>query len=352
MANEVLFSVEDGGAATITLNRPKALNSLSTDMLNPIREKLKEWEANDQIRLIVLQGAGEKGFCAGGDIKTLYQAQTSQDALLGAENFFEVEYEVDLAIYHYPKPIIACLDGIVMGGGVGLTFGASHRIVTECTKWAMPEMNIGFFPDVGAGYFLNKAPGFIGYYLALTASTIKAADVLFANGADYYMTSDKLFDFLQSVKQTDWHSNNINSILNQLIKKYSSKSSANSELKNLQTAINHHFSRNTVEEIIQSLDSDPSEFARVTKHLLLSKSPSSLKITLQQLIDAREKTVEECFKTDFILARNFLRHRDFYEGVRSVVIDKDRNPHYTYQSLEEFTEEDKKRFFQENSVTL
>lgn len=166
------------------------------------------------------------------------------------------------------------------------------------------------------------------------------------------MTSDKLFDFLQSVKQTDWHSNNINSILNQLIKKYSSKPAANSELEKLQTVINHHFSRNTIEEIIQSLDYDPSEFARDTKHLLLSKSPSSLKITLQQLIDAREKTVEECFKTDFILARNFLRHRDFYEGVRSVVIDKDRNPHYTYQSLEEFTEEDKKRFFQENSVTL
>ncbi|ACA40495.1 enoyl-CoA hydratase/isomerase family protein [Lysinibacillus sphaericus] len=351
MANEVLFSVEDGGSAFITLNRPKALNSLSTNMLNLIREKLKEWEANDQICLIVLQGAGEKGFCAGGDIKTLYQAQSSQEAFKVAENFFEVEYEVDLEIYHYSKPIIACLDGIVMGGGVGLTYGASHRIVTERTKWAMPEMDIGFFPDVGAGYFLNKAPGFIGYYLALTASIIKAADVLFANGADHYMTSDKLFDFLQSVIQTDWHSNNINATLHQLIKKYSSNPSTNSELEKLQTVINHHFSRNSVEEIIQSLNHDPSEFARDTKNLLLSKSPSSLKITLQQLIDAREKTVEECLNTDFMLARNFLRHKDFYEGVRSVVIDKDRNPRYTYQNLEEFTEEEKKKFFQENNVT-
>ncbi|MGC7929122.1 enoyl-CoA hydratase/isomerase family protein [Lysinibacillus sp. VIII_CA] len=351
MANEVLFSVEDGGAAFITLNRPKALNSLSTNMLNLIREKLKEWEANDQICLIVLQGAGEKGFCAGGDIKTLYQAQSSQEAFKVAENFFEVEYKVDLEIYHYSKPIIACLDGIVMGGGVGLTYGASHRIVTERTKWAMPEMDIGFFPDVGAGYFLNKAPGFIGYYLALTASIIKAADVLFANGADHYMTSDKLFDFLQSVIQTDWHSNNINATLHQLIKKYSSNPSTNSELEKVQTVINHHFSRNTVEEIIQSLNHDPSEFARDTKNLLLSKSPSSLKITLQQLIDAREKTVEECLNTDFMLARNFLRHKDFYEGVRSVVIDKDRNPRYIYQNLEEFTEEEKKKFFQENNVT-
>ena len=352
MENEVLFSVGDGGVAIITLNRPKALNSLSTNMLKPIREKLREWEENNQIRIIILQGAGEKGFCAGGDIKTLYKAQSSQEALKNAEIFFEEEYQVDMAIYHYPKPIIACLDGIVMGGGVGLTYGASHRIVTERTKWAMPEMNIGFFPDVGAGYFLNKAPGFIGYYLALTASIINAGDVLFANGADHYMTSDKLQDFLERVKKTDWHSKDINTMINQLIGEYSSISSENSALESLQTVIDQHFSKNVVEEIIKSLDNDPSKFANETKHLLLSKSPSSLKITLQQLIDAREKTLEECFATDLILARNFLRHKDFYEGVRSVVIDKDRNPRYTYQTLEQFTEEDKKKFFHENSVKL
>lgn len=350
MDNEVLFSISDGGTATITLNRPKALNSLSTEMLKPIGEKLKEWQANDKIHLIILRGAGEKGFCAGGDIKTLYNARSSQEAFNNAEVFFEEEYQVDMAIYHYPKPIIACLDGIVMGGGVGLTFGASHRIVTERTKWAMPEMNIGFFPDVGAAYFLNKAPGFVGYYLALTASVIQAADVLFVNGADSYMTSDNLHKFLTSIEQTDWHTQEISIALNQLIEEYSSNPLTNSELASLQNKIDQHFSNYTVEQIVASLDNDASKFSHETKQLLLSKSPSSLKITLQQLIDARDKTLEECFATDLILAKNFLKHEDFFEGVRSVLIDKDRNPQYTYKTLAEFTDDDTKKFFHDNSV--
>ncbi|WP_155591200.1 enoyl-CoA hydratase/isomerase family protein [Lysinibacillus cavernae] len=352
MEKEVLFSVSDGGAATITLNRPIALNSLSTDMLKPIGEKLKEWQANDQIHLIILRGAGHKGFCAGGDIKTLYKARSNQEAYKNAEVFFEEEYQVDMAIYHYPKPIIACLDGIVMGGGVGLSYGTSHRIVTEQTKWAMPEMNIGFFPDVGAAYFLNKAPGYVGYYLALTASVIQAADVLFANGADYYMTSDHLHTFLTRIEQTDWHTMETNKALNQLIEDYSSKPLTNSKLASLLNEIDQHFSKHSVEEIVESLDHDPSEFAQETKELLLSKSPSSLKITLKQLIDARNKTLEECFSTDLILAKNFLKHEDFFEGVRSVVIDKDRNPQYFYKTLAEFTDADMEKFFQDNSGTV
>lgn len=149
MTEHVLFSVSENGVASITLNRPKALNSLSYDMPQPIGQKLKEWEHDERIALIVLKGAGTKGFCAGGDIKTLYEARSNEAALQHAERFFEEEYEIDTYIYQYKKPIIACLDGIVMGGGVGLTNGAKYRIVTERTKWAMPEMNIGFFPDVG-----------------------------------------------------------------------------------------------------------------------------------------------------------------------------------------------------------
>ncbi|WP_339280986.1 enoyl-CoA hydratase/isomerase family protein [Lysinibacillus sp. FSL P2-0066] len=352
MTNEVLFSVSNGGAASITLNRPKALNSLSTEMLKPIREKLKEWQANDEIKLIILKGAGEKGFCAGGDIKTLYKARSSQEAFKNAEIFFEEEYQVDMAVYHYPKPIIACLDGIVMGGGVGLANGASHRIVTERTKWAMPEMNIGFFPDVGAAYFLNQAPGYVGYYLALTASIIQAADILFAKGADCYMMSDQLNTFLAHIEQLDWHTLETSTTLRQLMEAYSSTSLTNSDLANLQHKIDQHFSKNTVEEIVESLDNDASKFAQETKQLLLSKSPSSLKITLKQLIDARDKSLEECFATDLILAKNFLTHEDFFEGVRSVVIDKDRNPQYIYQTLNEFTDKDLEKFFQDHHVTV
>ncbi|KOS60494.1 enoyl-CoA hydratase/isomerase family protein [Lysinibacillus sp. FJAT-14222] len=352
MDNEVLFSVSDGGVAFITLNRPKALNSLSYEMLKPIGEKLKEWQTNDQIHVIVLKGEGEKGFCAGGDIKTLYKARSSQEAFEKAEIFFEEEYKVDMAIYRFPKPIIACLDGIVMGGGVGLTYGASHRIITERTKWAMPEMNIGFFPDVGAAHFLNKAPGFIGRYLALTASVIQAPDVLFANAADSYMDSDKLSEFLARVEQTEWHGLDVNVILNQLLTAYASHPVKNGKLSALQNEIDKHFSKDTVEEILESLEKDPSEFASETKQLLLSKSPSSLKITLKQLTDGKEKTLEECFATDLLLAKKFLRHDDFFEGVRSVVIDKDRNPQYIYKTVVDFTDEDIKKFFQDSGVKV
>ncbi|MBD8004068.1 enoyl-CoA hydratase/isomerase family protein [Bacillus norwichensis] len=350
MENEVLFSVSAGGAAFITLNRPKALNSLSYEMLKLIGEKLKEWRAMDQIQVIVLQGEGEKGFCAGGDIKELYKASKSEELLKQAETFFEMEYKVDLAIYSYPKPIVACLDGIVMGGGVGLTYGAAHRVVTERTKWSMPEMNIGFFPDVGAAYFLNKAPGFVGRYLALTASVIPAADVLFANAADHYMESAKLPELLNRIEQTDWHGHDVNGALNQLLAEFSSRPLENGYLASIKTEIDQHFSHHTVEQILASLETDPSEFASKTKGILLSKSPSSLKVTLKQLIDGEEKSAEECFATDLILAKHFLRHEDFFEGVRSVVIDKDRKPQYIYKNLSDFSDQDVESFFQDSSV--
>ncbi|MFJ7661334.1 enoyl-CoA hydratase/isomerase family protein [Lysinibacillus sp. NPDC097162] len=352
MENEVLFSVSDGGVANIVLNRPLALNSLSYEMLKPIGEKLKEWEANEEVHIVVLKGEGSKGFCAGGDIKMLYQACSSPEALEKAETFFEVEYQVDLAIYNYSKPIIACLDGIVMGGGVGLTYGASHRVVTERTKWAMPETDIGFFPDVGAAYFLNKAPGFLGRYLALTAAVIQSEDILFANAADYFMESKQLLEFLSRVEQTDWHGQEVLETLNKLVAEYTSRPLENGKLAAIQCAVDEHFSQNSITDIFQSLDNDSSNFALETKQLLLSKSPSSLKITLKQLIDGVNQSVEECFATDFILAKNFLKHEDFYEGVRSVVIDKDRNPQYFYKTVSDFSDEAMDKFFQDSSVTL
>ncbi|MGF9941443.1 3-hydroxyisobutyryl-CoA hydrolase, partial [Bacillus anthracis] len=241
MTEHVLFSVSENGVASITLNRPKALNSLSYDMLQPIGQKLKEWENDEQIALIVLKGAGTKGFCAGGDIKTLYEARSNEIALQHAERFFEEEYEIDTYIYQYKKPIIACLDGIVMGGGVGLTNGAKYRIVTERTKWAMPEMNIGFFPDVGAAYFLNKAPGFAGRYVALTASILKASDVLFINAADYFMTSDSLPKFLTELESVNWHKeDDVHTHLKEVIRTFATTSNLESELAPLLEEINAH----------------------------------------------------------------------------------------------------------------
>lgn len=344
MENVVLFDVYEGGTAVITLNRPKALNSLSYDMVKPIGEHLTKWAMDEQVKVVIVKGAGEKGFCAGGDIKTLYEARKNDEAKATAMQFFEEEYKVDMQFYHYKKPIIAVLDGIVMGGGVGLTYGASHRIVTERTKWAMPEMNIGFFPDVGAEYFLNKAPGHIGRYLALTASVIPAQDVLFANAADIFMQTEQLTAFLTAIEHTKWQGDST-AQLDSLIAQYASQPADESVLQTYEDAINKHFNFDNVEAIIASLANDPSEFAQTTCKQLQSVSPSSLKITLKQIIDGQQKTMEECFATNLTLAKNFLTHADFYEGVRSVVIDKDRNPNYKYKTLADFSDEAVTAFF-------
>ncbi|MFJ7972386.1 enoyl-CoA hydratase/isomerase family protein [Psychrobacillus sp. NPDC096389] len=345
MTNEVLFSINDNGVATITLNRPKALNSLSFEMVKELKAKLEEWQADDNICLVILNGAGEKGFCAGGDIKALYQSNASDAAYQDAKQFFKIEYEVDRLIYTFPKPIIACLDGIVMGGGVGLSYGASHKIVTERTKWAMPEMNIAFFPDVGAAYFLNKAPGYLGRYLALTASVITAPDILYIKAADIYMTHEALGEFIMTVNETNWHERSIENTLQDLIESYASSSNEDSKLQKREESINEHFSFETIEGIISSLKGKDDTFAEETKKTLLSKSPFSLKITLKQLIDGENKTIEECLATDLTLATNFMKHHDFFEGVRTVLIDKGQTPQYRYKVFADVSEKVVNDFF-------
>ena len=276
-----------------------------------------------------------------GDIKTLYAAKDSFDGLDKANDFFTTEYQTDLAVAQFPKPIIACLDGIVMGGGVGLTYGASTRIVTERTIWAMPEMTIGFFPDVGAAYFLNKAPGFVGRYLALTASQWKAADVLYMNAADHFMSHDNLQLFLQDLEKVEWQ----DTTLDTLLTKYTTDKLEEGKLASYQQEIDTHFSKETVEAIIDSLSESDTSFAKETRETMLSKSPVSLKVTLKQMIDGQSKTLEQCLHTDLILAKNFMKHEDFFEGVRSVLIDKDQTPHYKYPTLSSVSEEMVNRFF-------
>ena len=337
--DEVLFSTNDNGVATITLNRPKAVNSLTYNMIVQIKEKLLAWEQDPSLHVVLLKGTGKRGFCAGGDIKTLYSARDSDEAMGNAMRFFSEEYKTDQLVARYSKPIIACLDGIVMGGGVGLSFGASHRIVTERTKWAMPEMNIGFFPDVGAAYYLNQAPGHTGRYLALTASTQSAADTLYAKVSDFIISSEQLGGFINKVNMTNWHNkNNIEATLEQLIASHQNKTNPEAKLASLQAKIDEHFTYNKVEEIIDSLQADTSEFAVKTKEILLSKSPVSLKVALKQIVDGETKTLKACLETDFIIAENYMKTADFYEGVRSVIIDKDQQPDYQYKQLADVSE--------------
>lgn len=342
--SKVLFKETDTGVGIITLNRPEAINSLHKEMLIKINDKLVNWENDPRIKLVIFKGAGEKGFCAGGDVKALHKARNNDTKMKEAEHFFEVEYETDQLIYQFPKPIIANLDGVVMGGGIGITYGASHRIITENTKWAMPEMNIGLFPDVGASYFLNKAPGEIGKYLGLTASVIKAPDICYINAADKYIKHKDLPSLLTEITETDWHVKGVDE-LDQLIRKYQASPEDSSYLQSVQAIIDQHFSYHSVEEILQSLESDFHSFAQETMKTMQSKSPVSLKVTLAHLLTSKNKSLASCFATDLTLAKNFLRHNDFYEGVRAVLIDKDKRPNYQYKTLADVSDAFVQSFF-------
>lgn len=342
---EVYSEINNNGVATLTLNNPRALNSINLNMVQLIQKELKKWETDDNVQLIIMEGEGDRAFCAGGDIKSLYKANVDEEVKSGAIQFFKEEYELDTYIYDYPKPILADLSGIVMGGGVGLSYHANYRIVSEKTMWAMPEMNLGFFPDVGAGYFLNKAPGHYGRYLALTGETINGKDAKFINAADYLIPADEVSNVLEKVKETKWTKNNINDKLAAILVSENNGDLLESKISHSEDKINKHFAFNTVEEIISSLESDESDFASETRKIILGKSPVSLKVALEQVIRCEDKTLPEALKQDEIISLNFLNHDDFYEGIRSVLIDKDRMPNYKYKDLSDVNTDLVESFF-------
>src|SRR5699024_4856641 len=243
----ILFHKYDNGVAEITLNQARSINSLTYDMLVKLKESLLTCERDSTIKVVILQGAGEKGFCAGGDMKTLYDAGKKGEAVEQGEQFFTLEYEVDEMVYQFNKPIVACLDGIVMGGGVGVAYGASIRIVTARTKRAMREMHSGLLPDVGAAYFLCKAAGHIGRDLALTSTMIKVKDVIYIGAADHFMKSEQLEKFLDALRAQSFTEKTIEDTLTQLTQQYTSDSPDEDVLKDMQPLVDEHFCYDKVE---------------------------------------------------------------------------------------------------------
>jgi enoyl-CoA hydratase/carnithine racemase len=302
------------GVATVTLNRPKRLNVLSFAMIAGLAECLDAWERDDAIGSIVLRGAGDRAFCAGGDLREVHERMRGGDANL--IRFFEVEYALDLRIHEYPKPITAWLDGIVMGGGMGISQGARLRVVGDRTRMAMPETAIGFFPDVGGSYFLSRVPGAIGLYLGLVGPTIGAADALHCGLADTY-AGPKL---------------------------------EGGELEALRPAIDAHFSQPTVEAMADSLSREErpeyAPWARRTLEALRRHSPTMLKVTLEQLRRGRSMTLADCYRMELGMARAAF-DADFAEGIRALIIDKDNKPRWNPASLEAVTPAWVERFFQE-----
>ncbi|MEH6405583.1 MAG: enoyl-CoA hydratase/isomerase family protein [Sneathiella sp.] len=337
---EILFE-QKGQLGIITLNRPKALNALTHEMTLALDKQLQDWAVDDSIKAALIKGAGEKAFCAGGDIVKLYnEGKAGGDY---PQRFYHDEYICNARVKHFPKPYIAFVDGIVMGGGVGVSVHGSHRIASERTLFAMPESGIGLFPDVGGTYFLPRCPGEIGMYLGLTGARLKGADCLYAGVADTYVQSVNL-EGLEASLTTMQFSADPHQDVSHLIAVYAEDPGL-SGLRDLQAQIDEHFAYSTVEEILESLDREDNEWAAKMAKGLRSKSPTSMKVTCQQIRAGAEFEFDDCMKLEWRLVNRIIKGVDFYEGTRAVVIDKDQSPVWCPDTLDQVSKEDVDAYF-------
>jgi enoyl-CoA hydratase len=319
-----------GHAGRITLNRPQALNALSHEMCRVLHAQLAEWARDDAVGLVIIDGAGGRAFCAGGDVRALYADwQAGGQARFG---FYRDEYRLNAFIKRYPKPYVALVDGIVMGGGVGISIHGSHRVATERTVFAMPETGIGLFPDVGGTYFLPRLPGDLGLFLGLTGHRLKAADCLYAGLADSVVPSERLPDLIEALGGAA-AADDVTELLHRFAEPPQPAS-----LPALRAEIDDCFGESSVERILSELERHDTEFAQDTAAILRQKSPTSLKVTLRQLRAGRHLGFEDCMRLEYRLACRFMQAQDFFEGVRAVVIDKDNEPAWRPDSLEAVSE--------------
>lgn len=321
---------ERGRAGLITLNRPRALNALTLSMVREMYPRLLSWADDRRIDCVVIRGAGDRAFCAGGDIRQLRQWGLVGDA--NALAFYREEYQLNALIKHYPKPYVALVDGIVMGGGVGVSVHGSHLLCGEGTVFAMPETGIGFFPDVGATYFLPRLPGCLGTYLALTGGRLGQADLDWSGiatdsiGAD---AADLIIDDLAEGADPD-----------EACARHA-QPSKNSTLAELMPAIDRCFGAESVQAIsalLREETGEAAEWAAKTDAQLRAKSPISLHIALRQMREGVKVNFDECMRIEYRIVNRVLKGVDFYEGVRALIIDKDNQPQWTHRNLDAVTE--------------
>jgi enoyl-CoA hydratase len=347
---EIIFE-ELNAVGVITLNRPQALNALTPYMVHELDQMLLQWEQSPEIKVVIIRGAGDRAFCSGGDIKAAamdslaYRQGTSTGQL--AKDFFREEYTLNYRIHKFSKPYIALVDGIVMGGGKGVSAHGSHRIVTEKTLFAMPETSIGFFPDVGGGYFLPRCAGQTGLYLALTSKRIQAADTLYIGFATHFVPFEKLASLYESLIQHPWDdSKNLHTQATALIEKFAAPVTGESELALHRDKIDRCFSHNRIEDIIADLKKDTSVWAEETLTAMLSMSPTSLKLALRQIRQGASMNFAEVMTMEYRISLFCLQRPDFYEGVRAALIDKDRTPHWNPARIEDVSDTEIANCFQ------
>uniref|UniRef100_A0A2K5CDU3 3-hydroxyisobutyryl-CoA hydrolase n=1 Tax=Aotus nancymaae TaxID=37293 RepID=A0A2K5CDU3_AOTNA len=336
-ATEDVLLEKKGCAGVITLNRPKLLNTLTLNMIRQIYPQLKKWEQDPETFLIIIKGAGGKAFCAGGDIRVISEAEKANQKI--APVFFREEYILNNAIGSCQKPYVALLHGITMGGGVGLSVHGQFRVATEKCVFAMPETAIGLFPDVGGGYFLPRLQGKLGYFLALTGFRLKGRDV-YKGIATHFVDSEKLGmleEDLLALKSPS--KEDVAAVLENYHTECKIDRDKSFTLEEHMDKINSCFSANTVEQIIENLQQDGSSFALEQLKVINKMSPTSLKITLRQLMEGSSKTLQEVLTMEYRLSQACVRGHDFHEGIRALLIDKDKSPKWKPADLKEVTDE-------------
>ncbi|MCW5703343.1 MAG: enoyl-CoA hydratase/isomerase family protein [Bradyrhizobium sp.] len=325
----------EGAAGIIRLNRPKAINAMTLEMSIGIDAALDQFEVDPAVAVIVLEGAGERGLCAGGDIRGLWESSKAGGDL--GKIFWRQEYIMNARIAKFPKPYVAFMDGLVMGGGVGLSAHASHRIVTEKTKLAMPEVGLGFFPDVGGTWLLSHAPGEIGTYFGLTGQTMNGPDAIHAGFADAVVPSSQWPALREAL--TKVRSGVTADEIRKLIDGFATGETAG-PVAAMQSSIDRWFGHDRMQDIVVALQRDGSEPAQATLKALAEKSPRGMVVALKLLRLARTaKSLEECLVREYRAALQVFASDDFREGVRAAVIDKDRQPKWSPPRIEDVTPE-------------
>lgn len=336
-SEDVLVSVvgpAGSGVGLLTLNRPKALNSLTHSMVGRMSAALREWENDDRVRAVVLSGAGDRGLCAGGDVVAIYHSARAGGA--EARQFWFDEYVLDAYISRYPKPYVALMTGITMGGGVGISAHGSVRVVTETTKMAMPEVGIGFIPDVGGTFILSRSPGLLGIHAALTGAPFTGADAIAMGFADHFVPNDRLGAFTEAIVADD---------IDTAVNRYAVEPPPSALLAQREW-IDDCYARATAAEIVAALRAGGAGPANDAADLIESRSPVSVSVALAAVRRAANlTTLEDVLRQEFRTSCGALRSQDLIEGIRAQLIDKDRNPQWSPASLTAVTAEDVEAYF-------
>ncbi len=331
---EVLSRVENG-VGRLTLNRPAALHALNTAMCEIMIEALLAWRNDPAVEAVLIDHSGERGFCAGGDIRMLAESGAGDGA--AARRFFFTEYQVNALLFDYPKPVITLMDGVTMGGGVGLAMPSRYRVATERTNFAMPETGIGLFPDVGGGWHLPRLPGETGLWLALTGARLRGADCLALGIATHFVESGKvaeLKDLLLSAHPRFRGDERIGDCLARL-----QADPGSAPIAAQRAEIDRLFSGDSVEAIFAALSADPSDWARAQLETLKTKSPQTLKVAFRQLREgAKIASFADEMAVEYRIGARVVQRHDFLEGVRAVIVDKDNAPRWDPATLEDVTE--------------